>query len=255
MDNNWYNIFFSSFYLPYFSSKKENRIATQQEVNFISGILNNLPKEAKILDLACGTGRHLIELAKLGFNMTGFDFNEAALKSVRRRADGEKLVVRLIRGDMRLLPFNSEFDAVICMYTSFGYFMKESDNIKTLEAISKSLKRDGFLLLDLPNKAWITNKAPRKTWQKTRNQYVLEERSFNKSKNIFQNEIIILSSAEKEKRVTTFLRLYDSPEIREMLHKANLELIRSFGDYNTTVQFDPNKSPRMILLARKKYNK
>lgn len=249
MDSDWYDNFFSNFYLSYFSGKKEGRADIQKETIFISGVLN-LPKKAKILDLACGTGRHLIELAKQGHNMTGFDFNAVALESARHRADEEKLAVKLIRGDMRSLPFDREFDGVISMYTSFGYFMKENDNTNTLEAISKSLKCKGALLLDLPNKNWIINKAPRKTWQKIKGRYVLERRSFNKGKNVFQNEITVLGSDKKEERVMTFLRLYDLPEIKDMLHGANLELIRSFGDYDADNQFEPDRSPRMILLAR-----
>lgn len=245
--NNWHRRFFTNFYLPYLH--KENITEIQKEINFICNILQ-LPKKAKILDLACGLGRHAIELAKCGFKVTGLDFNKQFLETARKKAKKGGLVVKFIQSDMRSLPFQNEFDAVICMYTSFGYFNKK-DNTKVLRNIARSLKKGGLLLLDLPSKEWVLNKLPRKTWQKIRNEYILEERSFDKKRGFFKDEITVLSPNAKPKDVCTFLYLYDPKEIKSKLNKQGLKVFRIFGDYDKKVSFDPSKFPRMIILAKK----
>lgn len=248
--NSWYKDFYTKFYLTYFHRKKEDISKTKKEISFICNVLK-LPKKAKILDLACGPGRHALELSQRKFDVTGVDFNKQFLKIAHKKAQERGLPLKLIQCDMRFLPFQDEFDAIICMYTSFGYFIKERENVKVLRAVLKSLKREGLFLLDLPNKKWTLNNVSGKTWQKIKNEYVLENRSFDKKRKIFKNEITILSLKGRLKTVCTFLHLYDLQEIRNKLKSQGFKILKIYGDYDTKVKFDCIKSPRMIILAKK----
>jgi ubiquinone/menaquinone biosynthesis C-methylase UbiE len=212
-----------------------------------------LPHGSHILDLACGTGRHAVKLAKQEFAITGLDFNKEFLKLARQASKKSEVQLKLVQGDMRSLPFRNKFDGVICMYTSFGYF-NDNGNLQTLKSISYSLKQDGYLLLDLPNKYWTTHKIAKKKINTIGFTKVLEVRSFDKNRNLLKNKIIILERDHNKTRqvsISTFLRLYDLKEIQRELKKANLRIIKVFGDYNSKNIFHSKASPRMIVLAKK----
>lgn len=245
---NWYKEFFSKYYLRFFGHKKA-LLKTRKEVKFICRVLN-LRKGAKILDLACGPGRHALELSKKGFDVTGVDFNKQFLEIANKEARKKGLPLKLIQSDMRSLLFQDEFDAVICMYTSFGYFINEKENTKVLNNVLKSLRKDGLFLLDLPNKYWVLNKIPKKTWQKIKNTYILEERIFNNKKDILQNKIVLINLKWKIKKVSTYLRLYSLKEIKNKLRLLGFKYIRTFGNYEIKTNFHPTKSPRMIVLVK-----
>src|SRR5687768_2760270 len=104
----------------------------------------NLPEDAKILDLACGKGRHSIYLNQLGYDVTGADLSE---NSIEEAAESANDTLHFVVHDMRE-PFEDKFDAIFNLFTSFGYFENDSDNILTLKAISESLNEYGFGVID-----------------------------------------------------------------------------------------------------------
>jgi len=248
--NNWYQDFYTKFYFTYFHQKKDDVFQTKKEVDFICKILK-LPSGAKILDLACGQGRHTLELALQNFDITGVDFNQQALGVARAKAQKNNLPIKFFPYDIRSLPFKNEFDAIICMYTSFGYFINEKENIKVLKGVAQSLKADGLFLLDLPNKYWTIHKIPRKTYRKFKNTSILESRSFDSVKKIFHNRITLTNGKNRIEKISTYLRLYDLKEIKNKLAGSGLKCLKSFGNYNIKINFETKKSPRMIVLAKK----
>lgn len=244
---NWYKEFFSKYYLQFFGRKK-TLLKTKKEVKFICHILN-LRKGAKILDLACGVGRHAIELAKKGFEVTGLDFNKKFLNLAQKSAKKNKVSLRLIQSDMRFIPYKNEFDAVINMFSSFGYFEKEKDNLKVLRAVSKTLKPGGIFLLDLPNKKWVLTKVNKKTERKINNFYILEERSFDNKKKVYFNNITIITPDKEIERTYTLMRLYDLSEIKRKLNKFGFKILKIYGDYKGG-KFNQTVSTRMITVAQ-----
>lgn len=250
-ENKWYKDFFEKYYLSIYF-KKEAFKNTQEEVKFIIKTLN-LPKGAKILDLACGQGRHTIGLAKRGYEVIGLDLNNDLLNVAKKDAKKEKVKLRLIQGDMRGKFFKNEFDAVINLFSSFGYFENEQENIKVLENINKSLKSNGKFLIDLLNKKWFLRKfhSTKRTWFKIKNDYILEENYFDKKMKAWIRNISIISSKNsKIKRTKTFMRLYDFSEIKDKLEKIGFKILRIYGDYQCK-KFT-SLSPRLIILAQKK---
>ena len=107
----------------------------------------NLPDDAKILDLACGKGRHSIYLNSLGYNVTGADLSENSILEAKK---SENETLRFVVHDMRL-PFEQKYDAIFNLFTSFGYFENDADNLTTLKAIKESISEYGFAVIDFMN--------------------------------------------------------------------------------------------------------
>lgn len=255
IDENWYKEFFSKYYLRFLGNKKTS-LDTKREVGFICRTLN-LPKGAKLLDLACGPGRHAIELARKGFSITCLDFNKQFLDLVRKSAKQNDVNLRIVHSDMRNIPYKNEFDAIINMFSSFGYFKKEKENLKVLKAVSKALKLNGLFLLDLSNKNWLLTRVSKKTWQKIKNSYILEERSFDKKRKIYRDDITVITSDKKIKHTSILMRIYDLFEIRKKLNDAGFKVLKVYPNYKNG-KFIPRVAPRMIVLAQlksKSYNR
>src|SRR5690554_4174616 len=142
---NWYTKWFDTAYYHILYKDRDYKEAGLFIDNITSYL--NLPENAKVLDLACGKGRHSIYLSKLGYDVTGADLSENSINEAKKH---QKDNLHFVVHDMRE-PFDEKFDAVFNLFTSFGYFEKDQDNILTLTAIKKSLSEYGFAVLDFMN--------------------------------------------------------------------------------------------------------
>src|SRR5690606_16243699 len=111
----------------------------------------NLPESGKILDLACGKGRHSVYLNSLGYDVTGVDLSP---KSIAYAKQFENDTLHFEVHDM-CKPYNGQFDAVFNLFTSFGYFDKEDDNLNTIKAIKADLNETGFGVIDFMNVEYV----------------------------------------------------------------------------------------------------
>jgi SAM-dependent methyltransferase len=145
--NEWWESFFHG---PWgeWQSKGFMQQNTAAEADFLVSALGLTAGEA-VLDVACGTGRHAIELAARGIDVTGIDFNGQALELARSRAAARGVAPRFVRQDMRCLRFRDEFDASYCFWTSFGYFEDDSHDFVVAKRIAESLRPGGRFLLDV----------------------------------------------------------------------------------------------------------
>jgi len=121
---------------------------TTGEIDFIQSVLS---KKGTILDICCGTGRHSIILRQRGWNTVGLDISKNLLAIAKRRMKKERVGFPLVRADMRRFPFrNQVFDAVICMFTSFGYLPSEVKSLQhnlrlyTLQKLKQMLSQAGL---------------------------------------------------------------------------------------------------------------
>ncbi|MBK7868718.1 MAG: class I SAM-dependent methyltransferase [Ignavibacteriales bacterium] len=103
---------------------------------------------SRVLDLGCGAGRHSIIFSKLGFQVTGYDLSRHLLLEAKSNAIKQQTRISLVRGDIRNLPFKSEFDLVLNIFTSWGYFESDLENITVLKN-AVSLKKDGDFLFSI----------------------------------------------------------------------------------------------------------
>ncbi|MCK4352168.1 class I SAM-dependent methyltransferase [candidate division WOR-3 bacterium] len=242
----WKKLFDKPYSRIFLESKKEKVL---EEVNFIEEVLL-LSKNAKILDLCCGLGRHSIELAKRGYNVTGVDFSKEYLEIAQKKAKKKGVTVNFIKNDMRKISFNQEFDAVINMFTSFGYFRKEEDNLKVLKNVAKALKPGGKFLIDIVNKDWIIKNFEERDWQKIGEYYVFEERKFDLATSINYAKFTIIHGKERIER-ESWLRMYSFHELKSMLENAGLKIIESYENLEKEeLTFDS----RMMEIVSQKNN-
>src|SRR5271156_1981951 len=152
----WYVEFFRDDYLNVYGHTFTEERA-EKEAGFVARALSLKPG-ACVLDLCCGQGRHSVQLAKGGFRVTGLDLNREYLERARGAAAASGVALETIAADMREIPFENEFDAIVNMYSSFGYLESENEDLKVLESAARALRSGGQLLLDMLNREWaITN--------------------------------------------------------------------------------------------------
>ncbi|PCI34147.1 MAG: hypothetical protein COB53_11885 [Elusimicrobia bacterium] len=226
---------------------------TRIELPFITKSLE-LKRGAALLDVCCGTGRHSIPLARKGMAVTGIDVSKRFLK--RARCAGSK--ARFLERDMRALGFKSEFDAAINMWSSFGYFERASDDLKTLRSIRQALKPGGRLLMQTINGArvrgilqWMRDRqVPTDHWSEfAPHCFVLERPRLIRKDSVVETEWTILRGKRRD-QLTSRIRLYDGDSLSRLLIRAGFS-IRSFSGDCDGSAYDPSDSLRIVIIAQK----
>ena len=247
--SNWYTEFFNEDY-PRIYSDRLSQDATEREAAFVVEALG-LQKGDRVLDLACGHGRHAVALARRGMVVTGQDLNEDYLRMAREGAALARVEIETLHGDMRSIPFTGEFDVVINMFTAFGYFESENEDVRVLEAVANSLKSDGKLLLDTINREWVLSNYAQNDWHTDDhgNTY-LEHRDFDlvTGRNRVTFSIVTADGTRRESPGHD-VRLYTLTELVRLLDAAGLRPSAIYGDYDG-VPYAIN-TPRMIAVATK----
>lgn len=244
----WFKSWFDS---KYYHILYKNR--NTQEAHFLIKNLVKLlipDKNSLILDLGCGSGRHSIELNKMGYKVDGIDLSTKSLE-IAKPFENSRL--KFIRADFRKLDFENKYDIVLNLFTSFGYFDKEDEHAHVFKKIFKSLKNNGHFVLDFLN----TKKAIKNISTTNPKQTIhIDDIEFRIKKSydnnfIYKNiEIVdsgkIIGFSERVKIITLdkFLKYFDG---------LNIQLEYQFGDYELS-NFDESSSDRLILIFKKKNN-
>ena len=246
-DTPWYTQFYGRDYLDALGPGLTN---TVREAEFAITALALKPGD-QVLDLACGQARHAVLLAKQGIEVTGQDQSAEYLQDARAAAEQHGVDLPLIKSDMRTIPFEGHFDAVVNMFTSFGYFEAEADNRRVLAEISKALKPDGRVLMDLINREWvIANNQAAERRENSDGTVVFERRELNLQTS--RNHVtftIIDTDGKKRESVGHRIRLYTLTEIIRMMAEANLIYERAYGGFDAEPYTTSTR--RMIVVARK----
>jgi SAM-dependent methyltransferase len=228
---------------------------TKKQVDFLIKKLT-LTKNQYILDLACGQGRHSLELARRGFkNVTGFDFSKQLLAIAQKQNAKEKLTVRFIKGDIRNLPFKGSFDVILNLFTSFGYFAKESDHSLVLQQVAQSLKENGLFFLDIKNPVHAQKQLDKSGQYLSKivsNGFFIHSKNKVKGKRWVQR--LQWTENNKQKLLESSVRMFSCSEIKSLLNKANLIPQKIWGSYRGEL-FKENSSPRLLILSKKEPQK
>lgn len=238
--NNWFASWFDT---PYYHIlyKDRNHEEAQQFMDNLTNYLN-LPEDAKILDLACGKGRHSIYLSELGYDVTGADLSENSIAEASAHAN-EKLHFTV--HDMRE-PFNEKFDAIFNLFTSFGYFDNEEDNLKALKAIHDSLSEYGFAVIDFMNvNQVIKNLVPEEV-------KIVDGITFNIKRYVKDNYIykeIDFEDKGEQFHFTEKVKALTLQDFKQIMEEAGIYLLDIFGDYKLH-RFYKNESERLIMIFK-----
>lgn len=222
---------------------------TDEQAEFVVQALA-LPAGAAILDLCCGQGRHAITLAQRGYQITGLDLCAYHLRLARQAAREARVRVRWLRADMRDISWEQEFDAVINMFTSFGYLESDEEDQKVLEGVRKALKPGGRFLIDTINREMLMRRWEPQGEEKGLDGTIrLEEREFDFLGSRQRVRVVGVYPNGSRREQTLELRLYTLTELVGMLSRAGLEFRRVWGWYDGQAYgFD---TARMIVLAEK----
>ena len=237
--NTKYNNWFDS---KYYHILYKNRNHKEAKV-FIKKLLKhiNLNSYSKVLDAGCGKGRHSIEIEKLGHKVTGIDLSNNSIKFAKKFENSNlKFKVHDISK-----PLNTEFDVVLNLFTSFGYFENDMDDILVLKNIHKGLHKNGLLVLDFLNVVNVEKKLVKKEVK------IVDEITFNLQREIkdgfilkhitFTDKGVNHSFSERVKYLT--LKKFES-----YFFEAGLKINHIFGDYHLT-KFNPVTSERLIFVV------
>jgi SAM-dependent methyltransferase len=236
----WYASWFDS---PYYHILYKDRNYREAQI-FMDNLTYylNLPEKAKVLDLACGKGRHSIYLNQLGFNVIGADLSENSIAEANKNAN-ETLHFQV--HDKRE-PFDEKFDAIFNLFTSFGYFENKEDDLKTLLAIKNSLSEYGFAVIDFMNANQVLDNLiadESKTIdgitftikRYLKDNFICKEIDFDDNGNSFH--------------FTEKVRAYTIEDFKEMMEQSGIYLLDTFGDYKLS-KFQKKTSERLIMIFK-----
>jgi SAM-dependent methyltransferase len=224
--------------------------ATQAEAEFVIQTMN-LAAGAQVLDLGCGYGRHAMELAARGFHVVGLDLSTPLLVRGGEEAHRRGLTINFIRGDMRELDFDSQFDGAYCLFSTFGYFDDET-NKKTLMNVARALKPGGKVLVEILNRDYVIADLPTRVWWEGDGCVVLEEVELNYfSSRIQVNRSVVFDDGRQLEQEIS-VRAYSLHEVGKLMHAAGFRVLEVSGGYQTRGRFFGNQSRHIIVLAERK---
>jgi len=242
MQRKWFQYWFNS---PYYHILYSQR--NDAEAEFLIDNLTAYLKPAlhsRILDIACGRGRHSVYLNKKGFDVTGIDLSEQSIKYAKQF---EQKHLHFFVHDMRKLGYINYYDIALNLFTSFGEYDTEKDHVNALKSFRKSIKEDGTVVIDYFNtQKIISNLTHRET--KT-----VEGIDFDLHKFVAEGKIIKHINFEHKSQHYAFeerVQAFTLADFERMLEKSGLTIINTFGSYNLEA-FDVAKSDRLILVCKK----
>jgi len=239
----WFETWFDTPYYHILYNKRD----FQEAESFITKLTEylNLPPHASVVDLACGKGRHSVFLNTLGFNVLGVDLSQQSINH-NKQFENDKLKFQV--HDMRKALPIQEVDAVLNLFTSFGYFETEEEDLSVFSSVHHGLKKGGVFVLDYLNREFVED-GLQESYDEVRGDIVFH--IHKKIENNYVIKEINFTDQGKEYQFFERVKLHTSEKIKEYAERSGFELVRLWGDYQLE-DFDVHSSPRCINLFRKK---
>lgn len=244
----WYETFFGEDYVELYREITPPD-HTAAEVDGIVSLLG-LEAGARILDLACGYGRHSIPLSKRGFDVTGYDLSPVFLKKAREDATAQSASVRWIQGDMRTLPFDAEFDAAINIFTAFGYFEDPDDDLKTMRGVRRALRPGGRFLLEIVHRDWLLGRfQPRGFEMSSEGTIILHERAWDLVHDMIEENVILIRPDGTRTQYKVVHRMYSLHNFLALAQRSGLEGEKWYGGLDgSSLHLN---SRRLVVISRR----
>jgi SAM-dependent methyltransferase len=224
----WWKTDFGPGYLALYDGFLAER--TPVEVDQIEALLRLHPPR-RVLDLPSGQGRHAIELARRGYDVTGVDLSPYMLGVATERADAAGVRVRWLAGDMREALAGDTFDLVLNLFTSFGYFADEADDRRVVRAAASMLEPGGRFLLEVINGQRVMGNFQEREWFTVGQLAVMERRSLDVPTRRMVVERTV-SSANGDDTSVHAVRLYSGRAVKTMLDAAGFGRVELYGDWD-----------------------
>lgn len=200
---------------------------------------------ASILDLCCGYGIYSVELARLGFNVTGVDITAPWLDQGKKRAGENNVTIDFIKEDMREFCRPASFDFIINMFTSFGYFENKEDDLTVLRKSFTSLKEKGKLLINLYPKELVARNFTTMKVYNLEEYIVVAEAKILQNWTWIENKLKVIKDHQvKELRYAH--RLYSAEELKNLFVEVGFKNVSVYGDFNMS-PYDHNSEELMIV--------
>ena len=241
--DDWFERSFDALYPVLYAHRTVE--AAAHESHFAAEKLG-LCQGARVLDLACGNGRHLVHLRACGAIGIGLDYSRFLLSEAARILGS---TAGLVRADMRAVPFHGRFDAVVNFFTSFGYFNERDENVRAVKNVAEALKPSGHFFIDYINSAHAEQHLVPLALR-TAGELAVEESRWIDHATRRVNKCIVVRHPEKPvRRFAESVQLYEHDEFVQLLHDGGLKVTDVFGDY-AGAPWDKSQ-PRMIAIGTK----
>ncbi|MGM5470365.1 class I SAM-dependent methyltransferase [Flavobacteriaceae bacterium LMO-SS05] len=202
----------------------------------------NLPEQGKILDLACGRGRHSLYLNTLGFDVTGVDLSENNI-NYAKQFENESLHFQV--HDM-CQPYSQKFDAVFNLFTSFGYFDEEENNLNTIKAIAEDLNEMGFGVIDFMNIDHVIEHLVPED-ERTIQNITFHQKRYVQDGYLFKD--ISFDYRGTDYAFQERIRTFSLNDFELLFEQAHVNLLDVFGDYKLR-KYDKNRSDRLVMIFK-----
>lgn len=242
MAKEWFYDWFNSPYYHLLYHKRDDAEAQY----FIDNLLSKLhiPLHSKLLDIACGRGRHAIYLNAHGYDVTGIDLS---VENIRFAKQFENDTLRFFVHDMRELSYNRYFNVAFNLFTSFGYFATDDQHIGSLINFHNALKTGGLLILDYFNIHTILPNMMANDVKK------IEDIEFHIHKTVNENKIIKTISFDHRNDRYSFKEIvnaFTEADFMRFFKQSGFEIISTFGSYGMD-RFDAERSDRLIFICKR----
>lgn len=240
MEKQWFETWFDTEEYHTLYKNRDEEEAKQ----FIDKLIQYLKPHpgSKFLDIACGKGRHAKQVFDLGFEVVGYDLSKNSIAQAQEFAQDK---LSFYQHDMRVLFRTNYFDFALNLFTSFGYFDSERDELKAMKSAVSSLKKGGKLVIDFLNKQQVLNQLITSEYKEINGvQYHIQ-------KSVQNNQVIKSITYYKNNQLLQYhekVKLLTLEDFKKYLSKLNFTITASFGDYQLN-PFDIDKSARLILIA------
>jgi SAM-dependent methyltransferase len=236
----WFARWFGDDYLRMYPHRNDDDAS--EAVGLVAAVVNLAG--ARVLDLACGPGRHSVQLARRGAWVVGIDLSQVLLLKARHAVHPP---LALVRGDMRALPFRpASVDIIVNLFTSFGYFEDDAQHLAVLQSAAALLKPKGTMVMDYLNAEQVARDLVPTEVTELGGQRVQIQRRLVRDGRYVEKEMRLLDSgATHLERV----RLFHPRDLVSLFELAGLSIEEQYGDYHRA-PLTPY-SPRAVLVARK----
>ncbi|MBK9973441.1 MAG: class I SAM-dependent methyltransferase [Planctomycetes bacterium] len=236
----WFEQAFGPQYLQVYQHRSEEQAQAQVAAMQSCGLL---PRAGRVLDIACGTGRHLRAMRAAGLHAWGLDYSRHLLSA-------GKLAGLAVRADMRDIPFaDQRFDWACSCFTSFGYFESDQQDLRMFRAAARVLVIGGCMVLDHINPAVTLRELKAETIEARDGMTILQRRRHDPAAGLIIKDIEVTKGGDVQ-RWSERVRYYQPAALQNLLQQAGLRVLKRCGELDGR-PFDDQHSPRQVILAHR----